>query len=439
MLTLLASLTLGVGVVGLVISLRRGALLTFFFQLSFLSLVTSQLSWFAFFVLQGDVETYRMGYSAFSHADAVVAALLFYLFQLGLLANVLFTPRASRSRMVEPATRKLGDLSEQKCRVNSLREWAVYLSILLIICPLMIINAGGIELFFLTPGSMVPGQTFLILALGALKWNILVRLMRGLPVSASSIFFFLTYLFFCLFTSRFLTVFALVQLSIAWHYFVRPLNIFKLLPAFFLIFFVVFVYGGYREVAHVGASNRADAAFIIGSIQQFLPTMAEWFFNNNTEIFSGVCDALRQLRGGAKLDFLIPELQAVFLLIPNFIRTDDSLLIARVMTDLATSGTRSNSVVASGFERYLYGLGVLGFLLYCLILLGFLHLSERSLRLRRMTFSSIAAVQAVNGLRGSLMGVLIFFGTAEYLASKVFSTCIKNPVAGRSEATAATS
>lgn len=439
MITVLASLALGVGVVGLVISLRRGALLTFFFQLSFLALVTSQLSWFAFFVLQGDVETYRMGYSAFSHDDATVAALLFLVFQLGLLASVLFTPRSYRFRMAERATRKSGDFSEQQCRVNSLRELVVYSTILLIICPLMIRNAGGLELFFLTPGSMIPGQAFLILALGALKWNILARLMTGLPVSASSVFFFLTYLFFCLFTSRFLTVFALVQLSIAWHYFVRPLNISKLMPAFFLIFFVVFIYGGYREVVHAGASNSVDAASIIFNMQQFLPTMAEWFFDNNTEIFSGVCDAIRQLRGGASFDFLIPELQAVFFLIPNFIRTEDSMFIAGLMTELATSGTRSNSVVVSGFERYLYGLGIFGFLLYCLILLGFLHLSERSLRLKRITFSSIAAVQAVNGLRGSLMGVLIFFGTAEYLASKVFSTCLKNPIAGGAEASPATS
>jgi hypothetical protein len=100
MMTILTLLTLGVGVLGLAMSLRRGALLTFFFQLSFLALVTSQLSWFAFFVFQGDVETYRMGYSTFSVADATVAALLFLFFQLALLASVVATPRDARLSMV---------------------------------------------------------------------------------------------------------------------------------------------------------------------------------------------------------------------------------------------------------------------------------------------------------------------------------------------------
>jgi hypothetical protein len=292
--------------------------------------------------------------------------------------------------------------------VNSIREFAVYSIIALMVCPLIVINAGGIESFFLTSGSMVPGQTFLILGLAVLKWNILVRLMRGLPVTASSIFFLLSIYFFCLFTSRFLTVFALVQLSIAWHYFVRPLSLPRLIPSFFLIFSIIFVYGGYREVAHASASSGVDAGFFLENLEKFLPTTAEWFFNNNTEIFSGVCDAIRQLRGGANFDFLIPELQAIFFLIPNFIRTDDSIFIARVISEIASSATRSNSVVTSGFERYLYGLGVLGFVAYSFCLLGFLYLSERSLRLKRIGFSSIAAVQAVNGLRGSLMGVLIF-------------------------------
>jgi hypothetical protein len=417
-LAFLMSLT---GLMGVFAAFRRKAMLMLFFQLAFSALVTSQALWFSLTAVKDVGATQYVGYGAFTLQDALVTMLMFLCFQVALYATTLFISRRLRS---EPASTTLKQDEPRTVSVSRVRETIIFSSVALVVASAMILNAGGIGNFVFSPGDMIPGQTFLLLALGVLKWNVLNRLSYRMPVSAMSLAYFGIYLFFCLFTSRFLAVFSMLQLVMYLHYYKRPISFSRLFVAMIPIVAVVFIYGIYRDISRNEVVRDAPLEDWVAAVLVFMPNFFDWFFSNNTEIFSGVADAVRQLREGAEIDLLVPEFRAVFLLLPNFIRTDGDLFFASLVEGLTASGVKSNSVIASGFERFVLGLGIPGFALYGIVLLFFLYAAELTLRSQRRSFLAVTSVQALNGMRGSLAGVLLFFGVADFIASKVFRLCL---------------
>lgn len=411
------------GFLSLFFAVKKRLLLVILFQIAFIGLVTSQSTWFAFTAYDNVGDAYSLGYSYFGLQDALFAAILFLLFQLALLLIVVYVLKKNSRLFKKDLLNKIHSHKNIKS-VNKIREIIIYSMVACVIGPLMILNAGGLSNFIYEPGAMLPGQTFLLLTLGILKWNLLNRLIYGISITLPSILYFCIYLFFCLFTSRFMTVFALLQLMIFWHYYLKPISQIQLLKSMLPILVVILVFGIYRDIAHNGLAKDLDIIELISMMLAFLPTFFDWFFSNNTEIFSGVANSLRQLREGADVNLLLPELSAVFSLLPNFIRTDDDLIFKNLLDYMNATGMQSNSVIASGFERYLIGVHVFGFALYSLLLLWFLYSAEVALQNGRRSFITVASVQAVNGIRGSLPGVLLFFGLADILASIVFRICL---------------
>jgi hypothetical protein len=408
-----------IGLISLIVAIKKNFLLIILFQTAFIGLITSQATWFASTAINNIGDIFYLGYSYFGMQDALITMFLFFIFQLALFVIAIYTFKR-RSLIYKNNTYGY----HKSYRVKKLPEIFIYSVVACMFGPAMILNAGGIGNFIYEPGSMLPGQTFFLLILGILKWNLLNRLIYGIPVTLASILYFVFYLFFCLFTSRFLTVFALLQLMIFWHYYYKPITISQLVKSMGPIVAVILVFGIYRDIAHNSLAKDMEFMDLIAAMFAFLPNFFEWFFTNNTEIFSGVANSLRQLREGAEINLLLPELGVVFYLLPNFIRTDDNLIFKNLLEYMNSSGTQSGSVIASGFERFVMGLDLFGFAIYGILLLWFLYSAEVALRDSRKSFMTIASIQAVNGLRGSLPGVLLFFGLADFLASKVFRICL---------------
>jgi hypothetical protein len=412
------------GSLNLFVALKKKALLIFLFEIAFIGLVVSQATWFALSAIDSEQDIYYLGYSYFNLQDATISIYLFLSFQLVLFAVTFCLP--NKLPADKPKKNLVITLSSRShyYLIDKVRETIIHFLVVCVVGPAMIVNAGGFENFIYSPGSMLPGQTFLLMALGVLKWNLLNRLIYKIPITLMSLLYFAFYLFMCIFTSRFMVVFALLQLIIFSHYYIRPVNLKQIFLLMVPVAAVILIFGIYRDIAHSGLAKDSDIFELIAKMISFLPIFLDWFFSNNTEVFSGVADSLRQLREGIEIDLLLPELKVVFLLLPNFIRTDDNLIFARLLDEIIYSGVQSNSVIASGFERFVLGLGVMGFAVYSMVLLLFLFAAEIALRRKRRSFISVASVQALNGLRGSLAGVLLFFGLADYVASKVFRLCL---------------
>jgi hypothetical protein len=405
-----------IGAVTAFTAARRGSLLLFFFQVAFSSLVSAQALWFS---LQDEMTGgASVGYARFSSIDAMNLVIFFLAFQIGLFFVSRRMPVLAQAQALDKVSR--ANETRPVYNVSPGRETAIHLGVALVIGAAMINNAGGIIEFLYSPGAMIPGQTFLILALSVLKWSLFNRIMKGMNITLESILFFLFFLIFSLFTSRFMTIFAILQLLFFVHYYRQQVSVKSITFILIIIFTVVVIYGVYRDLASRGVFTYASFDQIIEEIFNFQPVFLDWFFSSNIEIFIGSADALRQLREGLHFDFLVSELSVIFSFFPNAIRTDEYFGISALVDGLELATNRSSSVVPSGFERYLLGLGVFGLIGYGVTLLWFLSIAERALRNRETGFVSVVSVQAINGLRGSLIGALAFFGFAEFLASKVF-------------------
>tara|TARA_B110000908_G_C10242989_1_gene447108 strand:+ start:224 stop:796 length:573 start_codon:yes stop_codon:yes gene_type:complete len=185
------------------------------------------------------------------------------------------------------------------------------------------------------------------------------------------------------------------------------------------------VFGVYRDISSnndISATNWSD---IILQMIDFSDFFIDWFYTLNAEIFVGVCNAVFEIRSHQTLDYLVSELNFLTLFFPNSIKTDTGFLIYQFSTFITENSAVSSSVVASGFERYYFGVGAFGFILYSLILLGAIWLFETRLGRGRYTKSAVISIQVVNGIRGSLLSVIGFFGTADLIAFYVFRLMIK--------------
>jgi hypothetical protein len=407
------------GLVTIVFAFRKRSLLIMVVQLGFIALVTSQALWVTFSLGASNDVLHYVGYARFYTDDALLAALLFFFFQLCLFAISILIPRLKESCGDEIGRLDQPPFPADSRYINKWFERSCFSFVVLLICPLIIVNAGGPRDFFLNPGSLITGQTALILSLGIVKWGLLGRVFYNMPIDKFSVFFFAVYVVFCLFTSRFLTVFALLQLALFWHYRISPLRWRSLAVALVGVFFVVVVFGVYRDIAHRSSGEIGDLRQFYSEVVKFLPLFFDWFFANNTEVFSGTCDAIRYLGQGGRLELLIPELNAVFSVIPGFIRTDDSFFISTLIKEVESVDS-SSSVVTSGFERYVLGLGVVGFFIYSMGFCWYLLITEQSLRRPRLSFLVASSVHILSGIRGGLPGVLFFFGGAELLSSLCF-------------------
>lgn len=414
-LNLISLILIFLGFFSLFISYRKGRILLTIFQLASLVLIYGQCLWISNQFQESSSPRITVGYNEVVYDDAVLVAFLFLIFQI-LLTLVALNLKKFRFNAEYQGLAKY--------KINTFAENIILLFVACSIPAAMIYKAGGIS-FFTNPGSMLAGQTFLLLIAGILKWGLLNRIIFNMNQTPVTIFAFVLYLFVAIFTSRFMTIFALFQVMIFLHYFSNPIRLSSLLKYGVSIFFVIAIFGVYRDI---GSTNDiVDFSFAELSIQiiDFSDFFIDWFYTLNAEIFAGVCNAVFEIRSNQSFDFLISELRTLYLFFPNSLKNDPGFIVFYFQEFVENNSAFSSSVVPSGFEMYYFGIGIFGFILYSLILTSFVWFFEIQLSKGRYTNSSIFSIQVVNGLRGSFIGVISFFGIADFLASFVFR-CMKS-------------
>ena len=398
----------------LFLSLLKRRLLLSIFQFTVIVLIYGQCFWLAKqFELYNSLEL-SIGYNIVFLTDAIFVGYLFIFFQLGLSALAF--------KLDYFKTERHNHIHHYK--TNILAENFILLFVATLIPLAMIIKAGGMS-FFYNPGSMLAGQTLLLLLAGILKWGVLSRIIFRMPQTLITKGCFALSLLIALFTSRFMTIFALFQLIIFLHYFSSPLKLKSLINYGIYGFFIIIVFGVYRDIGannDISVNNWSD---ILVQMIDFSDFFIDWFYTLNAEIFVGVCNAVFEIRSNQTLDYLVSELNFLTLFFPNSIKTDTGFIVHQFSTFLSENSAVSSSVVASGFERFYFGVGAFGFILYSLILLGALWLFETRLSRGRYSKSAVISIQVINGIRGSLIGVIGFFGTADLIAFYIFRLMIK--------------
>lgn len=399
-------------------SLYKGNLVLLIFQAALLVLVYGQIVWLLVEFQRGGFNRVDVGANIVRLSDLSVVSWFFLGFQSVL--SVFIEPALPRMSPTHEARKYVP--SDPMLFLSTSRE-AALLFVFGVIAPvLMIWNAGGL-IFFTKPGSMLGGQTLLLFLLGVLKWPLLLRIVNGNSLGIMPILGFFLYILFALFTSRFMTLFAIIQLIIASHYFRGRLNFRKLFVGGFSAFLIILVFGAFRDIASNSQENELSLQFIFLELINFLPLVIDWFYTLNTEIIVGVCNVIFLEDNGADFDYLISELTIFASLFPNSLKIDPNFYISDLLSFISDNKFPSSSVVASGFEIYFSGFGYFGIFLYAGFLLFFVYYCEKSLVVRRNPTSIVLSVQAINGIRGSLLGVLLFFGLADYgafLLTKVF-------------------
>jgi hypothetical protein len=396
-------------------SVKKSRLLVTIFQVVLLILVYGQIIWIAIKFNTENAQILQIGYNNVLYGDAITVAVMFLFFQLALFFLILLIPSVKA---------RVPIISNKLYVINSTVENLLLGFIGFVIPILMVYNAGGMK-FFTSPGAMIPGQTLLIILAGFLKWGVLNRLAYNLPQTLMTISCFILYVLLALFTSRFLTVFALLQVLLYFNYFSKPVSFWLLSKYLFGAFIVIIVFGVYRDFSSNIDIDGMSFSFIFSSMFDYSNHIFDWFYTLNTEVFVGVANALNEIRNFQSLDYLSSELKSVTLLFPNFIKTDPNFIIADLIQYLDSISSVSYSVIPSGFERYYFGLKGFGFFLYSLMLLIFLWSCERSFSRSGNTWGAVFSIQSINAIRGSLLGVVLFFGLADYIAALVFKSLMR--------------
>ncbi len=397
----------------LFLSLKKNRLLISIFQFTVIALIYGQCYWLAKqFELYNSLQL-SIGYNKVLLVNAILVGYFFIFFQLGLSALTLKIDYFKKERN-----------DQVFYKTNILAENSILLFVAILIPVAMITSAGGMN-FFYNPGSMLAGQTLLLLLAGILKWGALSRIMFNMPQTFITKICFALYLLLALFTSRFMTLFALFQLIIFYHYFSTPLKLKALINYGIYGFLIMIVFGVYRDIGSNNDISKTDWSDIFDQMIYFSDFLIGWFYTLNTEIFVGVCNAVLEIRSHQTFDYLVSEFNLLTLYFPNNIKTDSAFLIHDFSKLLSDNSATSNSVVVSGFERYYLGIGAFGFLIYSIILLSALWLFETRLSRARYSKSAVFSIQVVNGIRGSFLSVIGFFGIADLIVSYFFRLMIK--------------
>lgn len=417
---LIITATLLLAALTLARSLAKGNLVLIVFQAAMLVLVYGQALWLLWEFQNTGFNTLNVGFNAVRQADLAVVVWFFLGFQLVLSAIV----EPSLPGVSATAGLRSAASFEPSFDISTFRESTLLLLLGILAPALMLLNAGGTAMFK-NPGSMLAGQTLLLFLLGVLKWPLLIRIATFNAIAFLPALGFITYLFFALFTSRFMTLFALIQLILAIHYFRKPLNITNLFLIGLAAVVIVLGFGVFRDIASNNIGSELSISFIIEEGIKFIPLILDWFYTLNAEVVVGICNAIFSLDNGSEYDLLVSEWMILVSWFPNSLKIDPNFYVHDLLIFIENNKFNSRSVVPSGFELYYAGAGYFGLFFYSVSLLFFLWFCEKSLSSSFNPVAIVLAVQAVNGIRGSLLAVLFFFGAADYLAYKAVRIWMK--------------
>lgn len=291
------------------------------------------------------------------------------------------------------------------------------------IAILLINKVGGLESAINKPGQMIGGQTVFILAIGLAKWPLILKIIRKQKINIIDISFFIVAVLITLFNSRFLAVFALLQLWIALNYCRKEISPLKITLMTIPLLGILFVFGIYRDFAYKYGTIGFEAAEIYSESSINFDAL-DWFYRYNVEGFTGLAGIINYKReaGGLEYDFGISEFSIFLNYIPNSIRNNPNLFFADISNFFKDIYPFSGSVVPSGIELSFGHFGLIGMLLY-FSLLGFLtayfHYQAKKIGSHQVTVL-LLSVQLLSGVRGSIFGSIMFFGLADLITMWIY-------------------
>jgi len=288
---------------------------------------------------------------------------------------------------------------------------------------LLLLIAGGPLEVLRHPGMSIAGQAVALLAVSLGKLPLLEAVARRRRPNPYDVALFLWVMLLLLLNSRFLALFAVGQLVLAWDRW-RQLPRALMLACAGFAALVIFGYGLYRDLGNstptgTPLDNLSIASFVNEHAQNGI---VDWFYARNVEGFSGPAGMLSfaMLDGGLSHDYGLWELDAVTHLVPNAWRNDPDLPFLGLDRLLTSAYPYDGSVVRPGFELAYGHLGLPGMLLLGALLGALPRRLHTWMRARRDPLpAALLSVQIAQLVRASIGGAL-FYGFADLVGLWVY-------------------
>jgi hypothetical protein len=204
-----------------------------------------------------------------------------------------------------------------------------------------------------------------------------------------------------------------------------------LVGASLVVFAVLIVFGLYRDEA---ARQAAPDPSLGERVELRTGAVANWFYRSNVEGFVGLAGLLsyEDAAGRISHDLGASELRVLTQFVPYSMRTDPSLPVAQLASQLQALHPHTGSIVTSGMEDAYAHFGLPGIVTLGLLLGGltnWLH-SLMSDPLRHRLVIGLVSVHAMQLVRGSFFNTL-FFGIGEVLIVLLLAFLVKTAEAAR--------
>ena len=313
-------------------------------------------------------------------------------------------------------------LQKRKVRLMPSMSSISYLMIYFIVLTcfsLIVILSGGIKTFLASPGALgFGGSSSLLIFLGLGKMPLLNKLIARKKLNINDYLLFLSTFIITLLNSRFMAGFIILQVFIIINYFVKPIDLKKLITLLLVFLLIFIVYGVYRD-----NSNFYDYS-ITGFLERIVLVfdrlnngwvlVIDWFYGFNVEAFIGLAGAINY--GSKNLiyhDLGISNLSIFTALIPSFIRNDPILPFRNIHEFFLAHYPYSGSIVPGGLESFFVHFGFIGIPLLGILtsyLVCFLHrnLCEKTVNTDLLVYS-LLSTHILNLIRNSLSVTLFFF------------------------------
>jgi hypothetical protein len=248
-------------------------------------------------------------------------------------------------------------ISKRKLKVEKSLNSTYYLivyTITLTAIAWLIAVLGGIQALLFSPGQMVGGQVLPLILMQIAKFPITYKIINRLKIDRLDIWIFIPYIIVTMLNSRRQSIVPLLQLTIAYHYYVNRIKISKLALAVIPVFLIVFVYGFYRDF------NNFYTEYTWNNFVEFYDknSFFESFYRLQVEGFSGLAGIVSyDLTNGINYDFGLSNLKVIVQLLPYEIRNSAFKDLAETVYNVYPY---QGSVVPTGYEAAFANFGVLG-------------------------------------------------------------------------------
>lgn len=291
---------------------------------------------------------------------------------------------------------------------------------------LLLQKTGGISNSIENPGQNNGGQTILILGVAAGRIPFLYQfILKKIRIFDSLLYILI--LLVILFNSRFIAITLLVELTILYSLFYKKIQLQNIIYLGVISIFIIFGYGLYRDFSY-RFEAKTFATFINYLKEVDFNIALEWFYYYNIEGFSGFSNVIRVINQGASLDYGISQLNAIFSILPNSLKTSDSLIFKELIFIINDSFPSKGSVVPSPMEIFYGNFGFLGVILYALVFSATINYIQKKIYSEKsmyIVFWVCLLSFCLSGFRGNIIGILIFFGIISFGFFWIYTSLIK--------------